>query len=477
MGRRCKAAKLAVRFKGNNDPVIELLPDGILFAIISKLTLKETLKLSVLSKRWKFAWAWHPDLIFNYHTVLGTDSCQSEAEKRGKFVERVNMFMKRRCNSGSKVDSFVIRFHLDKENAPYLDEWISGSISKGIEIIDLDLSKEDPASVTTASGGHYEFPSWLLGRKSSVKHLRLASCNLGDMADCKSLVTIQLRGVNISDQNLETLLSTSCLSLERLILQLCAGLVNPAIAGPNLRLKYLTIQDCFRLEKMELCANSLALFEYTGHFISFYFKNVPSLVSTFLNFTGDSKVDAGLYALTDFVRDLPQLEELNLVSILTMKVIKLPKNITAFTNIKKLVITVFPFDDEDRLLWMSYVLKAFPLLSKLQLNLFSPSFIKQSSEVEKVLLPECPHRHLQRVEINGFYGNRHEVDLLKYLIDNLVELEVLEVGPCQKVFRGFNKWFYEKAVTNWFRLRMENLCDWLHEVVPCHVHLHIRKPL
>lgn len=483
MARRRKAAKLATRIGSRKGQVIELLPDGVLFTIISKLTLKESIRLSVLSKRWKLVWAWHPDLLFNHHTVLGTVSGGPEAaiaEKRSKFVERVNVFMSRRYNGTSKVDSLAVHFHLDKECAPQLDKWISGSISKGVEIIDLNLSEQDPSTATsTSGGGKYEFPSWLLatsGTKCSVKHLCLASCSLRDLPFCKSLITIQLQGVNISDQNLNSLLSTSCLSLERLSLQQCVDLVNPVISGRNLRLKYLIVQDCFRLEKMELCANSLVLFEYTGHFIDFHFKRVPSLASVFLNFTGDSKVDAGFYAFTGFVRDLPQLEALNLVSILTMKVIKFPEDVIAFTNIKQLVLTIFPFDDDDRLLWISYVLKAFPLLTKLQLNLFSPSFIKQSSEVERVALPECPHKHLRELEINGFYGNRHEVELLKYLIDNLVQLMVLRISPCQKVFRGFNKWFYEEAVMNWYKLRMENVCDWLREVVPCHVHLQIRQP-
>ncbi|KAL7252316.1 hypothetical protein ACSBR1_014040 [Camellia fascicularis] len=260
---------------------------------------------------------------------------------------------------------------------------------------------------------------------------------------------------------------------------------------------------------MEVCAKDLVLLEYTGHLISLYFKNVPRLAEAFLNFTGESRLDGGIYALTRFVSHIPQLETFNFISILAMKVnvvkktgleylknrfrvpvhsefspdsyaiglvltiLNLPETGPTFTNIKQFVLTVFPFDDEDKLCWISYVLKAFPLLQKLQLNLFCPSFITtQPKEIERVL-PVCPHKHLTELEVNGFYGNQHEVELLKYLIDNLVELKVLAVSPSQKVYRGFNNWVYEEALS-WYKFRTESICEWLHTVVPPTVHLHIR---
>lgn len=85
----------------------------------------------------------------------------------------------------------------------------------------------------------------------------------------------------------------------------------------------------------------------------------------------------------------------------------------------------------------------------------------------------CPHKHLTELEVNGFYGNQHEVELLKYLIDSLVELKVLAVSPSQKVYRGFNNWVYEEAMS-WYKFRTESICEWLHTVVPPTVHLHIR---
>ncbi|XP_058203495.1 F-box/LRR-repeat protein 25-like isoform X2 [Rhododendron vialii] len=381
MGRASKAAKTIRK----NDQLIEL-PDGVLSTIISMLTLKDAVRTSVLSKQWRFIWICHSDLWFDSANVLGrlvSSNSISESEKKlqtCKFLERVNQFMHQRCK-GTKVDSFALHFCLGKDSAPHIDQWISSAITKGVENIDLDLSEScifmaDHYSSTASEGSEeYEFPIRLLaaaGEKSRVKHLQLTSCGLIaplDSNSLTSLVTIQLEHVKIGDEQLESLLS-ACLFLEGLSLHLCNCLFELNFIAPNLRLKRLSIHDCFRLQKMELRAKNLALFEYTGHLILFYFKDVPRLAEAFLNFTTDSRLDGAAYALTKFVSDVPQLETLNLVSVLAMKVVKLPETVpTTFTNIRELVLTIFPFDDEDKLCWSNYILKNFPVLYKLQLNM------------------------------------------------------------------------------------------------------------
>ncbi|XP_052206470.1 F-box/FBD/LRR-repeat protein At1g13570-like [Diospyros lotus] len=481
MGRQQKVAKLTTK----KDQLIEL-PDGVLSTIISMLTLREAVRTSILSKQWRYIWTCHADLWFDSAKVLGNraystsiSNCQPESDRilqRLKFVERVDRFMHLR-SKGTKIDSLTIHFHLGKDSAPHLDQWISCAITKGVENIDLDLSESCSFKMDYSSSSpleKYKFPYWLLastGKNCSVKHLKLASCSLSPRCSCNltSLTNIQLQGVNISDQQLESLIS-SCSCLEELSLHQCSDLVSLKFAGPNIQLKLLRVKECFRLQKMELCAENLVLFEYIGNFISFCFKNVPKLAAAFLSFTGEGRLEGGTFALTRFASDLPELVTLNLVLILTMKIIKLPEDAPKFINVKQLVLTIFPFNDDDDLLWISYLLKAFPLLHKLQLNLFCPSFIIPRDNQRN--LPGCPHWHLTDLEINGFYGNQHEVELVKYLINNLVELKVLAVGPCQKVYRGCHNWVHHEAAS-WYKLRKESVRRWLHSVIPPTVHLKI----
>lgn len=236
--------------------------------------------------------------------------------------------MHRRYDEGPKIDSIAIRFHLGKESAPHVDQWILFAVMKGVEKIDLDLSgrscfEENQTSSTTSE--YYEFPCWFLaghGRKCTVKHLRFAACSVNappNLISLTPLTTIELREVNISDQQLKNLLA-HCSLLEGLSLDLCKDLIDLNFSGLSLQLKCLRISSCSRLQKIDLYAANLATFEYTGHFVSFSFKNVPKLAAAFLSFTGHSRLDGVTYALTRFASDLPQLETLHLLSVLAMKV-------------------------------------------------------------------------------------------------------------------------------------------------------------
>lgn len=140
---------------------------------------------------------------------------------------------------------------------------------------------------------------------------------------------------------------------------------------------------------------------------------------------------------------------------------------------KELILAIYPFDDEDNLSWIAYILRAFPLLQRLQLNLFSPSFIKQPKEVDR-LLPQCHHEHLTELEINGFYGHLHEAELLMYLLENVISLKRLVVGTNQKIFKGFENWVYEEA-NSFYKSRLKTtVSSWLNQIIPKTIHLEIR---
>lgn len=102
------------------------------------------------------------------------------------------------------------------------------------------------------------------------------------------------------------------------------------------------------------------------------------------------------------------------------------------------------------------------------MQLFSPGFIKQLKEMDRQL-PECHHKHLKELEVNGYYGNQHEFELLKYLVDSAFQLDLLVVNPCQKVYKGFNNWDSEEANPR-YKLTMEKVVR-LHQVVPSTVQL------
>ncbi|KAK3189080.1 hypothetical protein Dsin_028641 [Dipteronia sinensis] len=493
--KRLKTAELMVR----RDPLMEL-PNGILSKIISLLPLREAIRTSILSKSWKSIWTCHSDLKFDSLNVLGsraqlspsTTTCMSKSSRRKErrqFVQRVDELMIQRCK-GLKMNSLAAHFHLGKEFSSHINDWISCAVMKEVESIDLNLSKScsHMNCACSTKHEHYKFDCGLLaapGSKSNLKFLKLDSCifSVPLISNClNSLITLELRRVCISDEMLKKLLS-NCLLLETLSLHCCQDLVNLNFDGSSLRLKFLRIQECLRLNELEISSENVRRLEYSGPVVSFSFKHVPNLVEAFLCFTQKNRLSGVTYALTRLASELPQLEKLNLLSILSMNVLKLPDNGPAFIDVKELILSIYPFHDEDRLSWIAYILRTFPWLHKLQLNLFSPSFIKppeeivlnkrnnkkQAKEIER-LLPECPHKHLNELEMNGFYGEKHEVELLKYLLENSVALKVLTVNPCQKVFRGFNNWVCEKE-SSLYMLTRKTVSDLLRELVPTTVRL------
>lgn len=326
-----------MRHAERRDRFLEL-PDGIVSTIISMLPLREAVRTSVISKRWRYMWTCHSDLKFDFVNVLWSRAHHRNAQEsqskrqvqRRRFVERVDMIMHQRC-LGPKINSLTVHFHLGKEFSSHIDHWISCGVMKGVESLDLDLSECTSFrknGVSSNAFERYEFHSSVLtpparGR-CNLKHLRLNSCTFAAPLSSNylnSLITVELQRVCIDDEMLKDLLS-NCLLLKKLSLHFCQDLFNLKFLNANHQLQFLNIKDCLRLNEIEISSENLMRLEYTGPSISFSFKRVCKLAEVYLNYTRANRTGGATYALTQLPREVPQLEKLNLLSILSMKVQK-----------------------------------------------------------------------------------------------------------------------------------------------------------
>lgn len=66
---------------------ISCLPDDLIAEILSKLTLKEAIKTSILSGRWKTAWASHPILDFG---CFNWRHCDSYVQRVSNILNQFN---------------------------------------------------------------------------------------------------------------------------------------------------------------------------------------------------------------------------------------------------------------------------------------------------------------------------------------------------------------------------------------------------
>ncbi|KAK9283096.1 hypothetical protein L1049_011326 [Liquidambar formosana] len=213
-----------------DDDRISQLPDNLLGIILSFLTMREAVRTSALSTRWRYQL-----YSFTWKRMLA-------------FLNSVHHFLLH-LNSDLKVEKLKVYFSFCyDEYGSSLDQWIKIAISRGIEELDLGLLEDR----------FFPCPSFL---------------------GFNTLTMLDLMGINLkSDENLHNLLS-NCWVLEWLRLYQCENIDHLSIRHPLCRrLKYFNVYDCFNSGVIEINGIDLEKFEYKAYFtINLLFNNVPQL--------------------------------------------------------------------------------------------------------------------------------------------------------------------------------------------------------
>lgn len=304
---------------------LSTLPESLLITILSLLPTKEAVRTSVLSKRWIKLWTYIDNLNFDvsllppqlhykktYLDRLRRELRYAKKQQRAHlFITIVDQFMQ--AYRSIKIEKLRIAFCLFSEHSNSLNEWISSSISAGVENLEIDMQADMIYLADEGMVAPYEFPLHFLANRSvpCLKHLRLIQCNLrgDDFTGFKALTFLHLEHVTLVDEQLENLLE-HCAHLEKLRLIMCSKLVTLKIKCSLDHLKYLMVFGCIRLEKIELHARNLESFVCgTTILISITSQNAPNLVKCYL------RADVGSFlrhAITSIPDELPKLQKLML---------------------------------------------------------------------------------------------------------------------------------------------------------------------
>ncbi|KAK1323967.1 putative F-box/LRR-repeat protein [Acorus calamus] len=130
---------------------ITALPDNIICSILSLLSMRDAVRTSVLSSKWRYLALFYPNLSFESNNILGNrfsierfdvlddnERIEFRLKKKLNFVKAVDQFFALRPY-GVKMKSLRICLSLDVDHASHLDQWIEFAFSSDIESLHLAL--------------------------------------------------------------------------------------------------------------------------------------------------------------------------------------------------------------------------------------------------------------------------------------------------------------------------------------------------
>ncbi|XP_038711620.1 F-box/LRR-repeat protein At3g58900-like [Tripterygium wilfordii] len=392
---------------------ISKLPDEVLVSILSRLTMKEAARTSVVAHRWLKVWTFCPSLNFDdsqtFLSLYGESRSPSEEQKQG-YVNRVNSVLE--AYQGSTIDDFQVHFDLDAKYKCDIDRWVNFVFQKGVKRLVIDFGLYYVGGMR--ENNVYPFP---------------LSCNNSALWRTQTLhllSVLKLKYVDVSGAVVEYFIS-ACPFLEKLTIE---GSTSQDLVHLNVQshcLKKVKLYHCWQMKSICLSTTTLLSFKFYGSTIDICYANVPNLVEVFL---GGSFPELAIAYFPRLSNCLSRLERLTIyVPVLPeedMDEDGEPPEFPVLTKLKILKLRVSA-DNFDSLLVFDSLMKAVPSLDRLVVqfsNWWAAPFRRRAQKV-----PKSPLRCLKVAELVGFWGRIPELEFATYLIKNAVMLEKIIIDP------------------------------------------------
>ncbi|KAF5197929.1 F-box/FBD/LRR-repeat protein [Thalictrum thalictroides] len=398
------------------------LPDEILIHVLSFLPTKHAVRTSVLSNRWRSLWTFSLNITFPCNGGNATNSLQELQ------VHNINHCIAQ-VKPEVSLQKFEIELFLNRDFSLDIQRWISFAVAR--RVCELDLLCFGSQAV--------KLPHCLFSCKSLSKLILCYSdfyppLDFHGFSNLKELILIM---VNITDQAMDNLL-TACPILEDLTLKACPNLKNLNTTSSNLYLKNLFVFDCYSLKKLVVDSPNIRVFKYEGQLIQLSLMNVPLLIEANLQFGEIRMVGSDVKAL---VTKIAQVQLLTVSSwfaefifaeyYLNRTPHTIFKNLKTFhwcgnLDFKKMVLAIATF------------LGDCPMLEQFHMNLeandFSSTIMIPHSELgfcgnEHLLQLNFSLRSLKTIKMVGFSETEKQMDLVKFLLDKSVVLELFLLQP------------------------------------------------
>ncbi|PIA32014.1 hypothetical protein AQUCO_04700117v1 [Aquilegia coerulea] len=396
------------------------LPDGVLHHVLSFLPIKDVIRTSFISRRWRYLWTSVPTLDFNGLVF----------SPKPKFINFVDSVLHRRDNCG--IQKFCLRFGGYYCTSTHAHAWILAAINHNVQELGLSFyalnSFELPREIFTC-------------RSLTVLTLKLnySTFYLPSFIYLPFLKTLQLIQVTFSDDILSHFFY-NCPMLEDVLIEdfLLKDLTVLHISSTSLQTlnidgiqKDLMFYNCMLESEIRILTPNLLSLEYKDSFKrNISLGNMSSLTNASIDLDfdmDDSEQTCGCQAI-NLLKDLASAKCLMLSSAIVKILSATPTvflQLQTFSNLKRLKLTVDVSGQNIRA--MACFLHLSPCLELLTIELsrsrrwFNTNDVFEPQEAEYVV------DHLKIVKIRGFLGSEQECGFVKYLLEHACTLERMTI--------------------------------------------------
>ncbi|KAM5549759.1 hypothetical protein ABKV19_000927 [Rosa sericea] len=375
---------------------ISSLPDDVTEKILARLPLKEAVRTSILSRKWRYKSDMLQDLVFDKNCV---STLSHPTFSFVNIVDHVLLLHK------GPICKFKLSFR-GKLATSDIDRWIF-HLSRNPVIKEMILDNFE--------GDIYNIPSCLFSFQDIV-HLELYRCLLNPPFIFKgfgSLKSLDIWSVTLAQDMFENLIGCSPL-LEILKLQGCDGFTNLKIDAPKLRF---------------ICI--------TGIYVEFNLVDSSNLVdaSFDLQVIVDQRGNCSSFGnlLKFFDHQLPHIRRLTIKRnfLKYLSIGALPEKLPQPCQYLKFLSLDMSFDNPDEISTVLCLLRSSPSLQELKILVDPEKDHAAVGEVESCLYDNynCAYTQLRLVEITKISGVKAQLDFIESLLLSSPLLERMTVQP------------------------------------------------
>ncbi|KAJ3698874.1 hypothetical protein LUZ61_002579 [Rhynchospora tenuis] len=400
------------------EVTINNLPNSILVHILSFLPTTQAAQTCVLSRRWRYLWAYIPTLIID-------EFSHNEAYKMNKFLQLCRSLYLR--NVSLKLG----------QSADYQScfKWLEFAMRhKDVE----ELSLEVTASRWSHGNLHYSLPRNIFSRSRFLRVLVLYGCELRDIGtvDLRNARKLCFENINVVGNSLNGLLA-SCTRVEILQLKDSDSVTDLSANLPELKTLILTRCDELRSAKLTVPKLKVVkLYAFNSRLESFLLSDMVDLMEAQIDLSGEDY--QGCPDLLQYVGQAKQL----IIECCSLKKMFNTSAIADYSAIKVIRFELKTWNYKSNLLLIPALLKIFPNLEEFKLhqhgcrsrrNWFSGEEVEEPSTETNYgdsLSVDCSLQFLKKISYFNYNNEKLEVQLVKLLVKNAIVLENISFLNC-----------------------------------------------